>query len=266
MTEDKRFKFSDDIKQVLAEKFPDKDMYNMSLEELETFKEEVLELRQQYSLLETGAKLCGNAAYGASANKNFYFYNVNLAADITGECRLLTKTMWHNIEEFFHETIWERKDLWEKFDFELDESKHDWYRTQVVSCYSDTDSITGNSLLLTKENNKNISKKISIEDLFNQSLAKFGLNTLTENGQEIVKCDKLVLNWTKDKQLNYCPIKWVMRHKVNKECFRIKTKSGKEIIVTEDHSCVVFRNNEQITIKAKDINKDTDKILSIENE
>ena len=72
-------------------------------------------------------------------------------------------------------------------------------------------------MLLTKENNKNISKKISIEDLFNQSLAKFGLNTLTENGQEIVKSDKLVLNWTKDKQLNYCPIKWVMRHKVNKE-------------------------------------------------
>ena len=174
--------------------------------------------------------------------------------------------MWHNLEEFFHETIWERKDLWEQFDFELDESKHDWYRTQPISVYSDTDSIEGNSLLLTKENNKNISKKISIADLFKQSLDKFGLHTLTKNGQEIVKSDKLVLNWTKDKQLNYCPIKWVMRHKVNKECFKIKTKSGKEIIVTEDHSCVVFRNNEQITIKAKDINKDTDKILSIENE
>ena len=80
-------------------------------------------MRQQYSLLETGAKLCGNAAYGASANKNFYFYNVNLAADITGECRLLTKTMWSNINNFFHETLWERKDLWQKFDFALDFSK-----------------------------------------------------------------------------------------------------------------------------------------------
>lgn len=134
-------KFSEDIQQILQEKFPDKDMYNMSLEELELFKEEVLELRQQYSLLETGAKLCGNAAYGASANKNFYFYNVNLAADITGECRLLTKTMWSNINNFFHETLWERKDLWEKFDFALDFSKKDWYSTQVISCYSDTDSV-----------------------------------------------------------------------------------------------------------------------------
>ena len=134
-------KFSEDIQQILKEKFPDKDMYNMSLEELELFKEEVLELRQQYSLLETGAKLCGNAAYGASANKNFYFYNVNLAADITGECRLLTKTMWSNINNFFHETLWERKDLWEKFDFALDFSKKDWYNKQPVSIYSDTDSV-----------------------------------------------------------------------------------------------------------------------------
>ena len=39
-----KFKFSEDIQQILQEKFPDKDMYNMSLEELELFKEEVLEL------------------------------------------------------------------------------------------------------------------------------------------------------------------------------------------------------------------------------
>ena len=71
-------KFSEDIQQILQEKFPDKDMYNMSLEELELFKEEVLELRQQYSLLETGAKLCGNAAYGASASPFFYFFNASI--------------------------------------------------------------------------------------------------------------------------------------------------------------------------------------------
>ena len=257
--------FSQDIQKFLEENYPNVDIYNMTLEELEAFKTEIIQKRQEYALLENAQKVLANAAYGSSASNVFYFFNVNLAADITGECRELTKSMWHNLENFFHETIWERKDLWEQFDFALDESKHDWYRQQVVSCYSDTDSIAGNSLLLIKENNKNISKKISIEDLFNQSLDKFGLHILTENGQEIVKSDKLVLNWTKDKHLNYCPIKWVMRHKVNKECFKIKTKSGKEIIVTEDHSCVVFRNNEQITIKAKDINKDTDKILSIEN-
>ena len=132
--------FSEDIVKLLEEKFPGKDIYSMSLQELKAFKEEVTMLRQEYSLLELGTKTLANAAYGASANQYFYFYNIALAGDITGECRHLTKTMNENLINWFHEGIWERKDLWEKFDFELDESKHDWYRQQPVWIYSDTDS------------------------------------------------------------------------------------------------------------------------------
>lgn len=259
-------KFSEDIINFLKKYFPDLDIENgienMSLDDLKKFRTAVSQIRDEYSLLELGTKTLANAAYGSCANQYFYFFNPSLAADITGECRNLTKTMWHNLEEFFHETIWERKDLWEKFDFKLDESKHDWYRKQPISVYSDTDSIVGNSLLLTKDN-KNIENKISIESLFNESLAKNGIKTITDNGQEIVKCDNKILNWTKETGLQYVPIKYIMKHKVSKEQFKIKTKSGKEIIVTGDHSCIVFRNGEKITIKAKDINKDTDKILTI---
>ena len=133
--------FSEDIKVLLEEHYPNKNIYQMNLDELKSFKDEITNLRQEYSLLELAYKTLGNAAYGACASQFFYFYNVALAGDITGECRNLTKTMWHNLEDFFHEKIWERKDLWEKFDFELDESKHDWYRTVPVSIYSDTDSV-----------------------------------------------------------------------------------------------------------------------------
>ena len=257
--------FSEDIKKLLTEHYPDKDIYKMSLSELKQFKEEINNLRQEYSLLELAYKTLGNAAYGASANAWFYFYNVSLAGDITGECRNLTKTMWHNLEDFFHEKIWERKDLWEKFDFELDESKHDWYREQPVSIYSDTDSIEKKSLLLIKDN-KNIQNQISIEDLYNNCLKKFGQFNITENNKEIVECDQQILNYTNDNKIDYIPIKYIIRHKVSKPKFKIKTKSGKEIIVTGDHSCIVFRNGEKISIKAKDINQNTDKILSINYE
>lgn len=133
--------FSEDIKELLQEKFPDIDIYSLSLEELENFRIQVEDLRHEYSLLELAMKTLGNAAYGASANQYFYFYNMHVASDITGECRNLTKTMWNDLEYFFHETLWERKDLWEQFDFELDEAKHDWYREQPISIYSDTDSV-----------------------------------------------------------------------------------------------------------------------------
>lgn len=133
--------FSEDIQKFLNEHFPGENIYEMNKEQLEDFKQRVLRKRQEFALLENAQKVLANAAYGSSASNHFYFYNVKLAADITGECRELTKTMWHNLENFFHETIWERKDLWKQFDFELDESKHDWYRQQVVSMYSDTDSV-----------------------------------------------------------------------------------------------------------------------------
>ena len=135
--------FSEDIKELLKNKFnlTQDDLHKLSIDELKKLKEDIIDLRHEYSLLELSQKTLGNAAYGSSANQYFYFYNVNLAADITGECRNLTKTMWHNLEEWFHEGIWKRKDVWEQFDFKLDESKHDWYRNQTVSCYSDTDSV-----------------------------------------------------------------------------------------------------------------------------
>ena len=136
-------KFHDDIIKLMNEKFSEKfaNLYNMSIEDLKTFRIEVEDLRHEYSLLELAMKLLGNGLYGCCANRFFYFYNIYLAGDITGECRNLTKTMWNNLEDWFHEGIWERKDLWKEFDFELDESKHDWYRTCTVSCYSDTDSV-----------------------------------------------------------------------------------------------------------------------------
>lgn len=137
----KRMEFSDDILEIIEHHFNNVDIYSLSIQELKALQNEATELRQEYSLLELACKTLGNAAYGASASPFFYFFNASLAADITGECRELTKTMWKKMEVFFHETIWERKDLWERFNFALDESKHDWYRTQPASIYSDTDSV-----------------------------------------------------------------------------------------------------------------------------
>lgn len=249
--------FSEDIKNLLAERFPGRNIYEMDLNELKEFKEEVVDLRHEYALLENAYKVCANAGYGSSANEHFYFFLPKLASDITCECRNLTQTMWHNLETFFHETLWERTDIQEQFGFELDETKHDWYREQPISVYSDTDSTSFDTILKTSNG------ECTIENLFNESLKENGIEDITNNGHEIVKCNDDVLNWTKEKGLNFVPIKWIMRHKVSKPMFKITTKSGKTITVTEDHSCIVFRNGEQIAIKAKDINKETDKILSV---
>ena len=253
--------FSDKIKEFLKEEFNDVDIYSLSKDELLKLREEIVEKRQEYFQLEMAFKTLGNAAYGASANQYFYFFNVSLAGDITAECRKLTKTMNANLIEWFHEGIWERKDLWEQFDFALDESKHDWYREQKVWIYSDTDSLAEDSVLIVKRNGQILKK--TFKELFHENYMKHGAFTYDDSGKELCMSNDEVLNWTKEKGLHFVPIKYIMKHKVSKARFKIKTKSGKEVIVTGDHSCIVFRNGEQLTVKASEINKETDKILSV---
>lgn len=256
--------FSEDIKKLLQDKYPDKDIYKMSLEELKLFREEIENLREEYSLIELGAKTLSNSLYGASANKWFYFYNLALAGDITAECRQLTKTMWNRLEDFFQNEIWDREDLFEKFNFKLDKKQQKYLSDSLASSYADTDSSFKNSLLKIKLNDKNFKNDLTIEDFYNLCEQNFGIFKTTKSGQEMVNGgDTKVLNWTKDNGLHYVPVKYVMRHKVRKPRYKIRTKSGKEIIVTGDHSCIVFRNGEQLTIKAKDINVKTDKVLTI---
>lgn len=253
--------FSDRIKVFLESHFPDEDIYNMSLDELEDFKKRVIQKRQEYSLLELAMKTSGNAAYGACASPYFFFFNPWLAGDITGECRELTQTMWKNLNNFFRETIWERKDLWEQFGFELDESKREWAKTVDWAIYSDTDSLVRNALLLTKDEHNNV-KEITIEDIFNKFMKRNGLKTTDKTGHEIVECCDQILNYI-DNKIQFTPIKHIIRHKVSKPKFKIKTKSGKEIIVTGDHSVIIFRDGKQMAIEAKNINVKTDKILSV---
>lgn len=135
--------FSQDIQKFLQDEFPDyanRDFEQMSLEELKQFSLTVSYKRQEYNLLENAMKVANNASYGASGNEHFYWYRPQLAAAITGEARRAEMMQWKTMTVFMHETIWERKDLWKKFDFELDENLHDWMRSVTVQRTADTDS------------------------------------------------------------------------------------------------------------------------------
>lgn len=123
-----------------------------------------------------------------------------------------------------------------------------------ISMYCDTDSCSSNTIISTNFGD------VTIEELYNKNISSGSAgNTLT--GHESVNCADKVLNWDENK-LYYAPVKRIIRHKVSKAKWKLKTKSGKEIIVTNDHSMIVFRDGEKIEVKPCDILK-TDKILII---
>lgn len=125
----------------------------------------------------------------------------------------------------------------------------------------DTDSVDGKTQIYFDNS------KIAIEDAFNQcKLANFDIVLKLQNGNEVVPVTDHTTKTVVESDIHTAvnrPIKYIMRHKVSKERFKIKSKSGKEVIVTGDHSCMVYRDGKLISVKAKDINIKTDKLVEI---
>jgi len=138
---------------------------------------------------------------------------------------------------------------------------HDFSNVQPISketpiiIYGDTDSCHKDTKISTNNGD------FTIEDLYNKNINE-GSAGITLKGHESVNCKENVLNYDENKGLYYASVKRIIRHKVSKPKWKLKTKSGEEIIVTNDHSMIVFRNNKKIEVKPSEILK-TDKILTI---
>lgn len=181
-------------------------------------------------------------------------FNEHVAGTITAQGRDLTQTMHHKNEEYWYEQ-------WH-LDTELHKKLCIKNVTQIgkdsgVSIYADTDSVDYQSVIKT---NRGI---YSIEEWYNKNINN-GTGGSTLKGHESVLTNDKILNYHPDKGLYYAPVKRIIKHKVTKDKWKLRTKSGKEVIVTNDHSMIVFRNGEQIEVKPSEILK-TDKILVLKN-
>lgn len=128
-------------------------------------------------------------------------------------------------------------------------------KNEDVSIYCDTDSIDYQTVIQTEN------ERLTIEEWYNKNI-KNGSAGETMKGHESVLTSDKILNF--DNGLYYADVKRIIRHKVSKAKWKLKTKSGKEIIITNDHSMIVFRNGEKLEVKPSDILK-TDKILVLKN-
>lgn len=118
--------------------------------------------------------------------------------------------------------------------------------------YIDTDSVDGSSAIRT-----NIGE-FKIEDLWKMSDEKH-----YHNGKFIgILPGMKTFSFNKEKGIiEERNINFIMKHKVRKKMYRIKS-NGKYVDITEDHSIDVDRNGDIISISPKNLLK-SDKIISI---
>ena len=123
-----------------------------------------------------------------------------------------------------------------------------------------TDSIEKNTVITYLLNGEE--KQSTVESLFE----------ICSQHQEWIRNGKHY-SWHPDiKLLHYNPetdtaeygdFNYLYKHQTNKQKWKIVAEDGKEIIVTEDHSCMVERNGELIEVKPNEM-LDTDILLVIE--
>jgi hypothetical protein len=205
---------------------------------------------QQYAI-----KIIINSLYGAFGNKNFYFYDPDIAQSITVQGQDLIKFAIKALNHYARNKWHLDTELHEKLglsEYKINQVESD------VAIYADTDSIEINAII-----NTNIGD-YTFADLFNKCISDGARIEVSPTGHIVLYPENLqVLNYENDK-IVWVGVKQLIKHKVIKKKWRIKTKSGKELYITEDHSCIVFRDSVKLEIKPKDI-LPTDKILIIKS-
>lgn len=232
------------------------DLAQLGKDELKEFENKVRSEIEYNTSFEQAMKLLGNSMYGGSSHVAFFWFNMALANDITGEARNIIHKMEEHIPSYMDEQWPKMSEFHKKHGIKIKKGSKNFLNI----CYGDTDSVAKDTIISIKDKNGTESK-ITIENLYNKYLNNPAGVTL--KGHESVSCDCEILNWNND-NLYYGKPKRIIRHKVTKPKWILKTKSGKEIVVTNDHSMIVFRNGEKIEIKPRDIRK-TDKILIVKN-
>lgn len=228
------------------------------LEELEKKAETLRKDVDYYKMLEQSKKLVLNQSYGAFANSYFLLFNNQVAGSITAEGRALIKKMGEYSEKYWY-LQWHKDTVLHK---KLYLSNIKEIPKEVpTTIYMDTDSVDKNTYVSIIRNGKQV--KMPISEWYNLN-EENGNNGETIIGHESVKTDDRILNYLDNGDIVYSNVTRVIRHKVTKKKWKLKTKSGKEIFITNDHSLIVFRDGKKIEVKPIDVLK-TDKILVVDD-
>lgn len=213
--------------------YTEEELRNLTVEELETLLVIAEDKESLYNTRQLVEKTLMNSLYGALANKWFPLFNERMAQAITGNGRFFIQLLANNIENKLQSLIpWEEKYI----------------------IYGDTDSCIGSTLIKTSKG------EMSIADLYENisgDIEKRSDNNFIKHVNEDIQSASV----SKDFNIQYNNINYIMKHKVKKRLFKIKC-DGDEITITEDHSLMVNRNGTLTEIKPTQIQKG-DKILKI---
>ena len=192
----------------------------------------------EYNNIQQNLKICLNSLYGALGNCGFRYYRLDNAKAITFSGQTVIKWIETKLNIYLNKIIGTED------------------RDYVIAL--DTDSVVGDSVILVD------GAKTTIEDFYNSVDGQYlKFDTFNSNFIKEVH-NKTTISISKDGKLETKHIKYVMKHKVKKNLYKIKV-NNKFVIVTEDHSIIV---KDKVTgaiksIQPKSLSQDKHFIINI---
>ena len=193
------------------------------------------DLNERYQRSE---KLGLNSFYGALLNKHFLYYDFRLGSSVTAGGRVIAKEMAEKVHNLLTggdakvERVIDHKKSTET------ETVYMYKMDSPVLKYIDTDSVEANTMISINEMNYNIA------DAFDVCQLKW-----QKGDKEFASDPDIFTNGVNKNQR----VEYIYRHKIRKPKYRITTSSGKQVIVTKDHSCTIVHNDKLHLIKPTDI-------------
>lgn len=186
-------------------------------------------------LAQLAYKIFLNSTYGALGSVYYPCFDLDNAEAVTLSGQTVTREMVRFTNQILNELV--------------ERTNEDY----VIA--GDTDSIFRQSLLKVKNNNK--IRQMTIEQLWNQYIKDNNVIIDKDTNRERIELN----NKDQIQGLNgWTNISKIFRHKVNKNRWKIGIKNKAALYVTEDHSIIVYRDNQLIECKPSEI-LPTDHIL-----
>lgn len=263
------------------------DPYSCPIEDLKAEVERLEGLAGFFDSQQQAVKIFLNSCYGYLASEYAVAHNVDVAEAITMQGQDLNHFTENCINRYFsgifqndetlHKELGVDHEIAKAFDIDMGrvtqqgqlDKKEFWFLEgdKTLAVCGDTDSTCSLSTLYIYKVKQSVEEKSTIEDLYNRCLEITNKITHTPNGAEILAVKDLATYSfnTQSNKIELNDINYIMRHKVSKQLYKITSKSNNSIEVTEDHSCMVYRDGKVIKIKPQEINPKTDKLVVMDS-
>lgn len=249
------------------------------LEKLENEIYKLHDLSNFYNSKQDSFKRFINSVYGAMASQYFECCNIKIAESITLQGQDLNHFTENSMNSYFKGIFQNDVELHKKLGISTENAKKVTISggrlTQTppltgkefsyldgdasLAVAGDTDSVSKDSIIRLN----GVSMKI--EDAWNE-IAPYSRCIEKTEGHEVLRIlskQFYTMSWSPEtKNPVEKKVQYIMRHKVSKERWKIRTKSGKEVIVTGDHSIMVMRDHNLISVKPCNM-KISDKIVEL---